>query len=279
MTLSQAYLILGIPNNSCVKTAKKAFRKKASAYHPDRGGDPEKFREAREAYEFIKLYLTTGSTSSKSSTHTGSRKRYSGGRRNSQQKTHTNNSSNKQRQSTKPILEVQIGLSYNEFVMGHVVDVTSRYGGQILFHMRAGTRPGTIFKRRTEKCEIFATVTLIMNDGWFHAPSFGKTPYDLGKIISVHPDVLKLGGNLLIEHPSGRTFELQIPHNSVDIVRMPGLGLLTKQSIDIMSVDKQHYMADAYIKLVPSETAPNPHASVMKNLKNKFMRFMSKIYV
>jgi len=47
------YDLLGIPKNADEKTIKKAFRKKAMKNHPDRGGDPEKFKEISKAYEIL----------------------------------------------------------------------------------------------------------------------------------------------------------------------------------------------------------------------------------
>ena len=44
---------LEIPNNSSVDVAKKAFRKLAMIHHPDRGGDSEKFKLIKAAWELI----------------------------------------------------------------------------------------------------------------------------------------------------------------------------------------------------------------------------------
>ncbi len=48
------YEILGLPRNASKDDIKKAFRKIAHKYHPDKkGGDPEKFKEASEAYSVL----------------------------------------------------------------------------------------------------------------------------------------------------------------------------------------------------------------------------------
>src|SRR3989344_4171624 len=45
------YKILGINRDASAEEVKKAFRKLAHAYHPDKsGGDEAKFKEASEAY-------------------------------------------------------------------------------------------------------------------------------------------------------------------------------------------------------------------------------------
>lgn len=44
------YEVLGVQRNASQDEIKKAFRKLAQKYHPDAGGDPEKFKEVSEAY-------------------------------------------------------------------------------------------------------------------------------------------------------------------------------------------------------------------------------------
>lgn len=44
---------LGVPNNADQDTIKRAYRKLAMQNHPDKGGDPEKFKKISEAYETI----------------------------------------------------------------------------------------------------------------------------------------------------------------------------------------------------------------------------------
>lgn len=47
------YKILGIDRDASQEEIKKAFRKLAHAYHPDKGGDEAKFKEINEAYQVI----------------------------------------------------------------------------------------------------------------------------------------------------------------------------------------------------------------------------------
>ena len=50
------YEILGIPRNSSEEAIKKAFRKKAFQYHPDRNKNTDaegKFKEVNEAYQIL----------------------------------------------------------------------------------------------------------------------------------------------------------------------------------------------------------------------------------
>ena len=47
------YDILGVSKNASDKEIKSAFRKLAVKYHPDAGGDEEKFKEISEAYETL----------------------------------------------------------------------------------------------------------------------------------------------------------------------------------------------------------------------------------
>jgi molecular chaperone DnaJ len=47
------YQILGIPENASEEEIKKRFRELAKKYHPDVGGDPEKFKKILEAYRVL----------------------------------------------------------------------------------------------------------------------------------------------------------------------------------------------------------------------------------
>ena len=51
--MSNYYDVLGVEKNASQEEIKKAYRKKALEYHPDRGGDEIKFKEAAEAYETL----------------------------------------------------------------------------------------------------------------------------------------------------------------------------------------------------------------------------------
>jgi len=44
------YQILGVPEDASEEQIKKRFRELAKIYHPDRGGDPEKFKQILKAY-------------------------------------------------------------------------------------------------------------------------------------------------------------------------------------------------------------------------------------
>lgn len=60
------YEVLGVRKNASPQTVKKAYRKKAQEHHPDRGGDPDKFKEVHLAYKVLsdpklrEQYDTTG---------------------------------------------------------------------------------------------------------------------------------------------------------------------------------------------------------------------------
>jgi DnaJ-class molecular chaperone len=47
------YNVLGIDKKASKDDIKKAFRKLAQKYHPDKGGDESKFKEITEAYSIL----------------------------------------------------------------------------------------------------------------------------------------------------------------------------------------------------------------------------------
>lgn len=53
MTKRDYYSVLGVSKTASPDEIKKAFRQLAKKYHPDKGGDAEKFKEAAEAYEVL----------------------------------------------------------------------------------------------------------------------------------------------------------------------------------------------------------------------------------
>ena len=50
---TKLYTLLGIQKTATSTEVKKAYRKLAVKHHPDKGGDPEKFKEISKAYEIL----------------------------------------------------------------------------------------------------------------------------------------------------------------------------------------------------------------------------------
>ena len=54
--MSEHYAALGLKSDATLADIKRAFRQKASQFHPDRNSDPEapaRFREVQEAYDVL----------------------------------------------------------------------------------------------------------------------------------------------------------------------------------------------------------------------------------
>jgi|FreactcultureFD7_1027221.scaffolds.fasta_scaffold00310_35 DnaJ-class molecular chaperone len=51
--MTDPYKVLGVSHGASEDEVKKAYRKQAMKHHPDKGGDPEKFKEIQSAYEQI----------------------------------------------------------------------------------------------------------------------------------------------------------------------------------------------------------------------------------
>ena len=54
--MSEHYAALGLKSDATLTDIKKAFRQKASQFHPDRNSDPDapaRFREVQEAYDVL----------------------------------------------------------------------------------------------------------------------------------------------------------------------------------------------------------------------------------
>ena len=51
--LLDAYDTLGVSPDDPVELVKRVYANKSQFYHPDKGGDPEKFKRLTKAYELI----------------------------------------------------------------------------------------------------------------------------------------------------------------------------------------------------------------------------------
>merc|ERR1719230_2199600 len=50
---TKMYELLGVEKDAAPDTIKKAYRKLAVKMHPDKGGDPEKFKDIQKAYDIL----------------------------------------------------------------------------------------------------------------------------------------------------------------------------------------------------------------------------------
>ena len=61
MSKKDYYEVLDVARDVNEAELKKAYKRMASKHHPDKGGDEEKFKQAKEAYDvFIECSKTRG---------------------------------------------------------------------------------------------------------------------------------------------------------------------------------------------------------------------------
>ena len=51
--MASPYRILGVRPTTSYEDAKRIYRKKMKELHPDRGGNPEDMRQAKEAWDYL----------------------------------------------------------------------------------------------------------------------------------------------------------------------------------------------------------------------------------
>lgn len=57
VTPSDPFVVLGISREATVEEARQAYKRLARKHHPDKGGDPAKFREINEALTRVQKLL------------------------------------------------------------------------------------------------------------------------------------------------------------------------------------------------------------------------------
>lgn len=53
VVMKNPYQVLGVPVNTPKEGCHKAYKKLSRLYHPDNGGDPDKFHEVQEAWKML----------------------------------------------------------------------------------------------------------------------------------------------------------------------------------------------------------------------------------
>jgi len=77
MSDKDLYSVLGVSRNADISEIRSAYKQLAKEHHPDKGGDPEKFKEISQAHEVLssedrrKMYDMTGTTSEHPDGHSG----------------------------------------------------------------------------------------------------------------------------------------------------------------------------------------------------------------
>lgn len=111
--MTDPYHTLGVSRNASEDDIKKAYKKLAMEYHPDRGGDQEKFKEVTAAYEQIK----NGSPAHDPFSQDGFNTRADFGDFNTIFETHFNRNFRNQRQGNRDV-NIVYNITLEEVVSG-----------------------------------------------------------------------------------------------------------------------------------------------------------------
>jgi len=224
MSRKDYYGILGLPKDASEDDIKKAYRKLAMKYHPDRNqGDDskvaeEKFKEVKEAYEFL--------------SDADKRAAYDRGASNPfQHNTYTQGDAEafkdifaqvfrergfdfdniNVRSASKPILSINISLA-DAYVGKHI-----RVDSSTVINIPAGIRSGT---------KLFANNKLYKVDVAKH-PKFQRSNDDLLVDVEINAVEAMLGVNAILEHLDSAMLQFAIPAGIQpgQIIRLANKGM------------------------------------------------------
>jgi DnaJ-class molecular chaperone len=224
------YEILGVTKDANADAIKKAWRKLRTKLHPDKGGDSEAFKEAKDAYECLSIpskravydqFGTSGSI-------------------------HEFNSN----RHTQPDLEELLrraqqgrNAAYSAALSVQKIQIPVDQminGGQVTFRyiMPNGNQPlsfvhsiATVMLKPNTKIDEKITIGNIPNTSFIFIPA--STPQclvqgiDLVVPFEVNALAAAVGNKCKVTHPNGKTYQLSIPPGTPNgkALRLPGMGL------------------------------------------------------
>lgn len=156
------YKILDVSKSASADEIKKAYRKMALKYHPDRGGDQEKFKEVNEAYQILSnpqkksQYDQFGTTSDQFGGGGGSYGGYSSQGFNFEDIFSSGGSESSGFggifedlfASAFSHVSVQVEISLTQAILGDVVRFRTQQGDEVEFKIPSGTQQGQTFRIR-----------------------------------------------------------------------------------------------------------------------------------
>lgn len=215
------YKILGVEKTASADDIKRAFRRLASIYHPDReGGDTEKFQQIQEAYAVL-------SDSQKRAEYDSPQSRFGEFNFNFNnfpfqdifQQFH-------RQQQPHTVYRTSISITLEEVLHGtqHTINLQTRTGNTVA---RVNCPPGIEHGQQIKYDNILDNASLIVT--WFILPHLLYTRNGSDIITTSKINVLELivGKYIRVKGLDLREFEINVPARTQPgtILRIPGQGL------------------------------------------------------
>lgn len=228
------YEILGVKRDATDADLKKAWRKIRAKHHPDKGGDEDLFKEAKDAYEILSdprkrtAYDQFGTADMNSGFTTGSTRDINLDEilRNMRQ-AGVGGFNEYQRQETVQKIGIPVDILYKGGKTQFRYMNPQSSGGMFSFEHNIGEitiKPGTKVGTRLKNDKIPNTTFVLMAQGHTRCVVQGL---DLVMPLDVNALSAAVGNKESLLHPNGKTYEVTIPPGAENGtgVRLAKLGL------------------------------------------------------
>ena len=235
--------ILGVDKNASEDEIKKAYRKLAQQHHPDKGGDEEKFKEIKEAYEKI--------------TQPQPENMFTRGR-NQQGFTEMDEILRQMREAQRHAYEnavqmIEINVDITKAFNGCKIPIHA-FGNSIAYELRAGLPQGVTFQDEVpvgdRQRRVQITLNIVSDKFQFAYPGTENGYFFSGDLITtVEVDAVDVitGGYVNVTDFLGKTLAVRIPAGFDPRTRLK----VAKHGYSNWNGDKAVERGDLYIRVLP----------------------------